>query len=317
VKKTAIGALATAGLMAAGFASSASAMHVAPHATPIRASVAASCPDNPLNFAVEPYDSGTTLLKVYASLANDLQKKLGCPVHLEVTSNYVQEIEAMRGGKIDIGEFGPLGYVFARKIAGAQAVATFGTPQRKPTTYTAGIWVPKSSSITSVKDLRGKTLALSETTSTSGALVPVLALDQAGFKCHQDSSCSGVDIKFTGGHPQDLLALTHGTVDAAEINSQEQAVATTAGQFKASDFREIYKSGPIPNDPITVRSNLPAAFKKRVASALQNLPTSQLVAVDKELGTGSVGPLIPAPIGLYDGIAKLAATEGLGTSALG
>ena len=320
MRKTAVGVLSAgallAGVGAIASTSAASPDHASHRAAPL-ASAAASCPDNPVNFAVEPYDSGATLLKVYQSLANDLQKKLGCKINLEVTSNYVQEIEAMRGGKVDIGEFGPLGYVFAKKIAGAQAVATFGTPSKQPTTYTAGIWVPKSSSITSLKQMKGKTLALSETTSTSGALEPVYALDQAGFKCHQDTSCSGVDIKFTGGHPQDLLALTHGTVDAAEINSQEQSTATAAGQFKASDYREIWKSAPIPNDPIAVRTNLPAAFKARVATALHSLSSSQVAAVDKELGTGSVGPLIPVPDGLYNGIQSLAAKEGLGTSALG
>jgi phosphonate transport system substrate-binding protein len=331
MRKTAIGVLA-AGLAVAGSGlvgsgasartthnvrASAATSHQAFAATSRKASAAASCPDNPVQFAVEPYDSGTTLLKVYATLANDLAKKLGCNVHLEVTSNYVQEIEAMRGGKVDIGEFGPLGYVFAKKIAGAQAVATFGSPDRKPTTYTAGIWVAKNSPIKSLKQLHGKSLALSETTSTSGALEPVFALDQAGFHCKQDSTCSGINLKFTGGHPQDLLALTHGTVDAAEINSQEESVAETAHQFNPGQFREIWKSAPIPNDPIAVRTNLPVAFKKRVASILQHLGTSQIAAVDKELGTGAVGPLIPAPVGLYNGIAALAAKEGLGTSALG
>jgi phosphonate transport system substrate-binding protein len=319
VKKTAMGLL-LAGAVAGGYGaltSTGPASTPAASAHPAPALAASACPSDPVNFAVEPYDSGATLLKVYKSLAADLQKKLGCKVNLEVTSNYVQEIEAMRGGKVQIGEFGPLGYVFAKKIADAQAVATFGTPSKQPTTYTAGIWVPKNSSITSVKGLKGKTLALSETTSTSGALEPVYALDQAGFKCHQDTSCSGVDIKFTGGHPQDLLALTHGTVDAAEINSQEQETATKAGQFKASDYREIWKSAPIPNDPIAVRSSLPAAFKSKVASALHSLSASQVKAVDEELGTGSVGPMIPVPDGLYNGIAALAAKEGLGTSSLG
>src|SRR5581483_11360765 len=73
-------------------------------------SSSASCPSNPVNFAVEPYDTGPALIKAYTSLANDLGTKLGCPVKLEVSNSYVAEIEAMRGGSIQIGEFGPLGY---------------------------------------------------------------------------------------------------------------------------------------------------------------------------------------------------------------
>ena len=278
---------------------------------------AASCPDNPVTFAVEPYDAGPALQKAYQTLAGALQTNLGCKVALTINSSYVAEIEAMRADKVDIGEFGPLGYVFAKKIAHAEPVAAFGTPDHKPTTYTAGIWVPKASSIKTVSELKGKTLALAETTSTSGALYPVYALVQAGFKCHQVASCEGVTIKYAGGHPESMLALTHGTVDAAEVNSQQEATAKAAGQFNPADYREIWKSSPIENDPITVRGDLPAAFKARVKQALLKLTPAQVKAVDTELGTGAVGPMIAATDSMYSSIATLAAKEGLGTSALG
>ena len=158
---------------------------------------------------------------------------------------------------------------------------------------------------------------LADTTSTSGALYPVYALDQAGFHCHQVTSCQGVTIRYAGSHPASMLALTHGSVPAAEVNSQQEATAKAAGQFNPADYREIWKSGPIENDPITVRGDLPAAFKARVKKALLQLSPAQIKAVDTELGTGAVGPMIPATDSMYTSIAKLANTEGLNTKALG
>ena len=45
----------------------------------------------------------------------------------------------MRNGKLEIGEFGPLGYVLAHQVAKAEAVAAFGTEDGKPDTYWASI----------------------------------------------------------------------------------------------------------------------------------------------------------------------------------
>jgi phosphonate transport system substrate-binding protein len=288
-----------------------SAANTAPSTT-----AAAACPHSPVRFAVEPYDAGPALEAAYKSLAADLQTKLGCPVQLIISDSYVAEIEAMRANNLEVGEFGPLGYVLAHSIAGAQPVAAFGDTSGKPDTYTAGIWVPKKSPITSLSQLKGKTLALSSTTSTSGGLYPISALIKAGFKC-TPTGCDGVNTKFAGSHTATLLALTHGAVDAAEVNSQQQASATAAHQFNAADYREIWKSTPIINDPITVRGNLPSAFQAQVKQALLSLSAAQTSTVDKELGTASNGPMVSADDALYNQVRNVANAVHLTTKDLG
>jgi phosphonate transport system substrate-binding protein len=323
MKKASVSLLACLLLAACGSSSSSSssstsassAASASGAATTQNATAAASCPHSPVRFAVEPYDTGPALEKAYASLATDLGQKLGCPVQLIISNSYVAEIEAMRAGQLEVGEFGPLGYVLAHQIANAQPVAAFGDTNGKPDTYTAGIWVPKSSSITSLKQLNGKTVALSSTTSTSGGLYPISALIDAGFKC-TPSACQGVNIKFAGSHTASLLALTHGTVDAAEVNSQQQASATKAGEFKAADYRQIWKSTPIINDPITVYGSLPAAFQARVRAALLGLTAQQVSTVDTELGTASNGPMVPATDSLYNQVRAVANSVHLTTSDL-
>jgi phosphonate transport system substrate-binding protein len=324
MKKAAI-SLLLAGLVLAGCGSSSSsssssatssaaATSSSASATPVAAKT--SCPHNPVRFAVEPYDTGPVLEKAYGSLATDLGQKLGCKVQLIVSNSYVAEIEAMRGGQVEMGEFGPLGYVLAHKIADAQPVAAFGDKSGKPDTYTAGIWVKKSSPISSLKQLSGKTVGLSGTTSTSGGLYPISALVNAGFKCTA-TTCKGLKIVFTGGHPQSLLALTHGTVDAAEVNSQQQASATAAHQFNAADYREIWKSTSIINDPITVSGQLPAAFQQKVKAALLGLSAAQTSTVDTELGTASNGPMVAASDALYNQVRAVANAVHLTTADLG
>ena len=280
------------------------------------ATAAGACPHNPVRFAVEPYDTGPALEKAYSSLATDIGAKLGCPVQLIIANTYVAEIDTMRAGNLEMGEFGPLGYILAHQIAKAEPIAAFGDVNGKPDTYTAGIWVPKSSPIMTLKDLAGKTLALSSTTSTSGGLYPVSALIKAGFKC-TITTCQGLTIKFAGTHTATLLALTHGTTDAAEVNSQQQSSATAAGQFNAADYREIWKSTPIINDPVTVAAGLPAAFKARLKAALLSLSAKQLATVDTELGTASNGKMVPVTDATYNHVRAVANAVHLTTKDLG
>ena len=269
------------------------------------------CPNGKVRFGVEPYDSGPQFTGAYQALTKALQTNLNCPVQLIVTNNYTAEVEAMRAGKLDVGEFGPLGYIFAHKLAKAQPVAVFGTAERKPVTYTAALWVPDASPIQHVADLKGHTVAFSDPASTSGNLFPRYAIIKAGLNPDTD-----VTIQFAGSHSASLLALTNGKVDCAEVNSQQQATASAAGQFDTTKFRTIWRSKPIPNDPITVRGDLPKAFRTAFTKALLKLKPAQLKLVDTELGVDS-GPMIPGTDAMFNPVRAVVAAEGLKISQIG
>jgi len=225
------------------------------------------CPDGTLTFGVEPYDDAAKLIPAYRAVGADLGKKLGCKVDVQISESYVAEILAMKNGKLDLGEFGPAGFVFASQQAKAVPLASFADKNGKLSTYTAGIWVKKGSPITSLAQLKGHTLALGETGSTSGDWEPRYALVKAGID-------KDVKTQYAGGHPEALQALVHGKVDAAEINSQTETSAQAACTFDPSDYTEIWKSGPIANDPIAAAPSLPADARKKIQQALLSLSAS-------------------------------------------
>jgi phosphonate transport system substrate-binding protein len=269
------------------------------------------CPGGQVRFGVEPYDSGPKFTGAYQALTKALTTNLHCTVKLIVTNNYTAEVEAMRAKKLDVGEFGPLGYIFAHKLANAQPVAVFGTMDRKPVTYTAALWVASTSPVTSIAQLEGKTIAFSDPASTSGNLFPRYALIKAGLNPDSD-----VKIEFAGSHTASLLALTNGKVDAGEVNSQQEATASAAGDFDTAKYRVVWRSAPIPNDPITVRGDLPAAFKAALKKALLKLTPAQLKLVDTELGVDS-GPMIPGTDALFKPIRDVVGAENLGIKDIG
>lgn len=258
------------------------------------------CADGSISFGVEPFEDPAKLTPAYQKIADALGEKLGCEVQLQVVDTYAAEVLAMKNGELDIGQFGPLGYVFASQQADARAIASFGTTSGELSTYTAGIWVPEDSDIHTVEDLSGRSLALAEPGSTSGDALPREAIAEAGL------SESAVQIEYAGGHPEALLALTNGKVDAAEINSQQLATSTEAGQFDESDYRKIWGSDPIPNDPITVAGSASPAFQKAVKDALLNLPPDVVADAAEFLDVEPAGQLVPVTKDDYTPLFELA-----------
>lgn len=260
-----------------------------------------TCPDGRIRFGVEPYEDPAKLKPAYEVLAKALQSKLNCPVELQVVDDYSAEVLAMRNGKLEIAQFGPLGFVFASTKANAQPLASFADATGKLTTYTAGIWVPATSPVKSINDLSGKTVALSSPGSTSGDALPRFA-----FKDVKD-----VKVDYAGGHPEAMLALANGKVDAAEINSQQAASAKAAGAFDPSKFRQIWTSAPIPNDPITVRGDLDPALTDKIRKALLELGPSDVAQIGAFLDVTPPGPLVAVTKETYQPLFDLAAALGL------
>src|SRR6202007_2357845 len=119
--------------------------------SPQAARAADDCPNGgTLRFGVEAYDTAARLVPIYQKVGKLIGDKLGCKVEVYVATAYNAEIEAMRNGKLEIGEFGPLGYVLAHQVAKAEAVAAFGMADGKPNTYWASIVTYPGSGINSV-----------------------------------------------------------------------------------------------------------------------------------------------------------------------
>lgn len=263
------------------------------------------CPDGTLTFGIEPYEAPDKLEPAYNVLADAIGRETGCEVEVMVVEDYSAEVLAMRNGKLDIGQFGPLGYVFASQHANAEPVASFGLADGTLSSYTAGIWVPKDSGIQTVADLEGKDFALGSVGSTSGDALPRFALRQA------EVEESSLDVNYAGGHPEALLALKNGTVDAAEINSQTLATAVAEGTFDPEKYRQIWESDPIPNDPITVPGDAPDATKRAIEEALLNLDPEDIAAVGAFLDVPEPGPMVPVDRETYQPLFDLAETMDL------
>jgi phosphonate transport system substrate-binding protein len=286
--------IVAAGAIALGLANTSSAV-----------AASADCPNGgTVRFGVEPYDTAARLLPIYEKVGKLIGDKLGCKVEVFVATSYNAEIEAMRNDKLEIGEFGPLGYVLAHQVAKAEAVAAFGTADGKPDTYWASIVTYPNSGIKTVAEIKGRSFAFSDPASTSGHLFPAYGLRKGGVDPDKD-----IKALFAGSHTASFEALYNHKVDAAELNSEQLESAKQRGHYKDRDLVFLWKSDPIPTDPFTVRGDLPAEFKAKVTKVLQTLDLTALDPADRKIMVGAgITRLVPQTDGAYDPIRDLVKT---------
>ncbi len=266
---------------------------------------AADCPNGgTVRFGVEPFESGAKLLPVYTDFANLMAAKLDCKVELFIATSYNAEIEAMRAGKLEIAEFGPLGYVLAHQVAKAEVFATYADTAGKPTSYNASIVTYPGTGIKSLADLKGRSFAYSDPASTSGHLFPATAISKAGI-----DPDTGIKPLYAGSHTAAFEVIKNHKVDAGEINSSTIATQTLAGTYNDKDFITLWKSEDIPNGPICVYGDLPAGFKARLIKVVLDLDMTQLPQASQDFLKAAQGQkgskFAPQKDSVYDVIREM------------
>ena len=263
------------------------------------------CPTGGIvRFGVEPYDTAARLVPIYEKIGKLISDKVGCKVEVFVATGYNAEIEAMRNGKLELAEFGPLGYVLAHQVAKAEAVAAFGAADGKPVTYWASVITYPSSGIKTVADIRGHSFAFSDAASTSGHLFPAYGLRKAGLDPDQD-----VKAIYAGSHTASFEAIYNHKVDAGELNSEQLESATQRGHYKDGDMVFLWKSDPIPTDPFAVRGDLPDPLKKKLTDAVRHLDLMSLDPADRKILVGAgITQIVPQTDQSYDLIRDLVKT---------
>lgn len=119
-----------------------------------------------------PSEDGEAMVRESAPLLNKLSQLLGMRIKPFVATDYGSVIEAMRGGHVDVGWFGGFSYVIASSVAGADAFAVPVPAKTGIASYRSCIFVRADSPYKTLADVKGKTLALVDPTSSSGNLFP-------------------------------------------------------------------------------------------------------------------------------------------------
>jgi phosphonate transport system substrate-binding protein len=216
-----------------------------------------------LTVGLIPSEDSRAMIANSQKMMDMLSAALGMPVKPFVAADYNGVIEALRSKRLDVAYLGPFSYVLGATIAPIEAFAVAETKKAGRTFYHSQVIAHKDSGIKTVADLKGKTFAFVDPSSTSGHLFPKAGLMKAGFDTDKDFG----RVIFSGSHDSSAIAVQNKKIDAAAIADRILDAAIAKGLAKREDLVEVWKSDPIPESPTVWRTDLPADLKKRVQAA--------------------------------------------------
>ncbi len=227
-----------------------------------------------------PSQSAETLEAKAKPLEKLLSKELGIPVKVSVSTDYNTIVEALASKQVDVGFLPPNAYVLAHEQADAKVLLQaqrFGIkqPGGKNTdelvdSYRSMIVVKTGSGIKDIEDLKGKKVATQDVTSSAGYVWPVAELKKKGIDVTTDMTT--VQVK---GHDQAILSVLNGDVDAAFVfeDARNTVAKDTPDIFEKVE--PIYFTQPIPNDTITVRSDMSKKWDTKIQNAFIKIGKSK------------------------------------------
>jgi phosphonate transport system substrate-binding protein len=212
-----------------------------------------------------PSQKPTDLLAAGEDFAKVLGQLAGLPIRVTVASDYAAVIEALRNRTADLAFVHPVGYVLANREA--KATILVRNQWHGKSAFTSRLFVRKDSKLTSLEQLKGKTIAFVDPASSSGYIYPMVMLIQRGLVQNRDPKTFFREVVFAGSHDAAMRALQNGHVDAiASFDlAREQYIKDPAERERIGWVAETPE---IPEAGIAAREGLEPAVRDRLRAAL-------------------------------------------------
>ncbi len=211
------------------------------------------------------------------------QDLLGVETKLFAPADYNGVIQGLLGGTLDMAWLGASSYA-AVYLQDPQAVEPVLVKINLDGSYgyhSIG-FARVDSGITSLEGVKGKVFGFGDPNSTSGYLIPSIEIPQQTGASMESGDYFG-EVKFTGGHEQTIVAVSNGDINAGVTwadgqgnwedgyNSGALRKAVDAGLVDMNDLVEIWRSKPIPEGPVVLRTSLPQDVKDKMVALVDGL----------------------------------------------
>ncbi|MEM6454418.1 MAG: phosphate/phosphite/phosphonate ABC transporter substrate-binding protein [Acidobacteriota bacterium] len=222
-----------------------------------------------------PAREADVLIENTDELSEALSAELGVPVESFVPQDYTGLVEAMGSGRADIGLLPPFAAMLGNQRYGIEPVLI--SVRRGEATYKAQ-WMTTDPSLCAepptadengmlrcdgpIEGVRGRLVAFTDPTSTSGHLFPALQLLDAGINPEQD-----IQSVFIGGHDAAAIAVYNGDVEVGVAFEDVRRLLRDEYPDIGEKVIVFGQSPPIPNDGVTVRGDLPPETRDAIRRA--------------------------------------------------
>ena len=199
----------------------------------------------------------------------------GLPFDYVLYSNYERMVEGQLAGEIHVAWNSPLAWIETERLAAssgrkASAIAMRDTDRD----LTSVLAVRASSTVRSLADLRGKTVAVGAADSPQATLIPLLLIAESGLKPGTDFQVLRHDLMVgkhgdhIGGEREAAKALLAGRADAACMIDANHLVFSRDGTLPAGSTRLLAQTPPYDHCNFTVLEDAPQGQIRRFTELL-------------------------------------------------
>jgi len=230
-----------------------------------------SAPTNPLRFGITSFYNPRIMYQKYQPLIDYLCEATGRRWEMVLSPTYLNTVDLLCRGRVDVAYLGPSIYLRARARCGAKPVVRLKAPA--DSAHRSLILVRQDSDIQSLAELKGKRFAFGAPLSASSHLVPRSMLLEAGLRPGEDLTCLYFDQ-----HERAARAVLLGDADACGIRD------LPAERFIGRGLRVLARSVTSLQFPLAVGPGAPPETARMLRQALITLPET-LPAIRQRMET--------------------------------
>ncbi|MFN8370173.1 MAG: phosphate/phosphite/phosphonate ABC transporter substrate-binding protein [Bacteriovoracaceae bacterium] len=225
--------------------------------------------DNPVKLYFTPSVDGDVIAKNSETFIKFLEKETGLFFKSGIPTNYIAVVEAFGSDRADIAVMNSFGYLLSNTKYGAEAklkVLRHGSDH-----YYGQIITHVDNNINTLEDLKGKSFAFTDPSSTSGYMFPLKML--------KDKNVSLGNTVFAVKHDNVVTMVYQKQVNAG---ATFHSPASSDGKIKdarervLTQFPDVEKkvkiiavTEAIPNDPFVFRKGLPKEITDKFIAAVK------------------------------------------------
>ena len=198
-----------------------------------------------LRMAFLPNMSQSEILNTFTPFIRELEKETGMDVKVVVGKDYSAVIDMFCSNRIDIGMLGAFPLVEAQDECGVKVfvrnleAAKKSDPPKEA--YHSIIITRNDSGINSLKDLRNRSFSFTDPKSTSGFLLPMLALLKKGLALENLGK-----VSYVKKHANSLLAVFDRQVEAGALSED---IYIRGEGVNINEIKVLWKSKPVYHGP--------------------------------------------------------------------
>ena len=219
--------------------------------------------------ALKPDKDPDKMFAERTALAEALGAAIGRPVKVIIPLSSAVIVEGLSNGSIDLGYLSATDMVNARKTNAADVLLVGEIDGER---HYESLWIALADKpYKSIADLRGKPIAFASRTSTSGYLIPLLDLKNAGLISTKPEDLFGQgNVWYGTGYMSAVERVLAGEAEAAAVSDYVFEKDKHLTPEQKARLKVVDSQGPVPTHVLAISKRLSPGARQQLLEAVQN-----------------------------------------------